>query len=78
MSKYLAIGLSNIANIHNPDLIVLGGGLVRVKPIWQKAIKIYFPKYVFYKNLNTTKIKISKSEDNSLLIGAALITTEEY
>ncbi len=78
MSKYLGMGLANIANSFNPDIIVLGGGLIRVKPIWKKAITEYFPKYVFYNQLKKTKIIISKSGDNNILIGAALITTNNY
>lgn len=78
MSKCLGIGLANIANNLNPDIIILGGGLIRVKPIWQKAIKDYFPKYIFNNYLKKTKIIISKSGDNNILIGAALITTNNY
>lgn len=78
MSKYLGMGLANIVNSYNPDIIILGGGLIRIKPIWKKAIKDYFPKYVFYNQLKTTKIIISKSGDNNVLIGAALITTNNY
>jgi glucokinase-like ROK family protein len=75
MSEYLGIGLANIANVNNPDLIVLGGGITRIKPIWKSAISTYFPKYIFYKSLSKTKIVVSKSEDDSLIIGAAIITT---
>jgi len=78
MAKYLGMGLANITNNYNPDIIVLGGGLIRVRPIWQKAIKIYFPKYVFYPQLKKTKIVTSKSGDNNILLGAALITTNNY
>jgi glucokinase len=78
MSQYLGIGLANIASIINPDIIVIGGGLTRVKPIIIDAIDDYFPKYVFYSNLKKTKIVKAKNEDNSLLIGAALITTNNY
>lgn len=78
MSKCLGMGLANIANNLNPDIIVIGGGLIRIKPIWQEAIVNYFPKYVFYNNLKKTKITISKSGDNNILIGAALITTNNY
>ena len=78
MSKCLGMGLANIASGLNPDIIVIGGGLIRVKPIWQEAINNYFPKYVFYNQLKKTKITISKLGDNSVLLGAALITTNNY
>ncbi len=42
----LARGLANVINILDPDVIVIGGGVSRVKHIYQ-ALPELLPKYVF-------------------------------
>lgn len=78
MSRYLAVGLANIVNTLNPEVIILGGGLIRVKPIIKVALQKYLPQKLFYKNLNKTKITVSQINEKSMILGAALITTKEY
>ena len=78
MSQYSAIGLANIINTLNPEIIVIGGGISRVKAIWKVTLKKYLPQYLFYQDLKNTKIVISQLQDQAIILGAALITTENY
>lgn len=71
MSDMLGIGLANIINIINPDIIVIGGGLVRVKKIWQDAL-MKAKNEVVYPTLKNTPIVGSKLADNAPILGAAL------
>lgn len=70
-SNYLAVGLSNIINVLEPEIIVLGGGLARAKklilPAIQKTKKITLPR--------GEKIKIVKAKlgIKAGMIGAALL-----
>lgn len=72
-AEYLGAGLAAIVNFYNPELIILGGGLVdAIDYFYDKAVK-----YAISKSLPTPskKIKFKKAElgDFSGAIGAALI-----
>ncbi len=72
MAKYLKIGLANIIKTLNPEIIVIGGGMVRVKPLWSK-LKEEPRKGIFYTTLKKTKIVKTKLDDNAGILGATLI-----
>jgi len=71
-SHYLAIGLSNLINILNPEAIVLGGGLSNFKKFIDLA-KSEINKYLITPHLKQTPILISKLNDNAGMIGASLL-----
>jgi predicted NBD/HSP70 family sugar kinase len=76
MSNALGIGLANIINILNPDIIIIGGGLAKAKLIWLPAI-LKAKREVVYPVLKTTKIVKSKLGDKASILGAALITEKK-
>ena len=72
-NHYLTIGLANIINSYNPNIIVLGGGLSKIRILIQPAIKnlknnLSSPEY------KKTKVKISKLGYDAGVLGAALLT----
>jgi len=71
----LATGLANIMQMLNPDVIVIGGGLRRVKMLWQPAIK-EAKKRVIYPELRSTVIVKSELGSNAGVLGASLLTRE--
>ncbi|TSC95714.1 MAG: glucokinase [Parcubacteria group bacterium Athens1014_10] len=71
-ANYLAIGLSNLINILNPEVIILGGGLSNFKEFIELAKK-EVKKIVLTPDLQKTPILISKLGDDAGLIGAALL-----
>lgn len=71
-SHYLAIGLSNLINILNPEAIVLGGGLSNFKKFIDLA-KNELDKYLIAPHLKQTPILTSKLDDNAGMIGASLL-----
>ena len=73
MSKALALGLTNIIHILNPDIITVGGGLIRVKALWNPMLT-EVKKLTIYPVLRTTPIVRSKLGDDANLIGASLLT----
>lgn len=77
MSYYLTIGLANIINNLNPDIMVIGGGLSRLKNLVYPAINSV-NKFLIFPGHKNTKIVRSQKEDMALLIGAALITNVKY
>ncbi|MEM2121069.1 MAG: ROK family protein [Candidatus Woesearchaeota archaeon] len=71
-SKYLGIGLVNIANIFSPEYIVIGGGISKLDEIYKPAIK-HFKRYAL-KSVKKTKIIKSRLGDNSIVIGASMLS----
>jgi fructokinase len=65
----LARGLSNVINILDPDVIVVGGGVSAVDHIYEALPKL-LPKYVFGGEASTPVVK-AKFGDSSGVRGAA-------
>jgi len=76
MSESLGIGIANIINALNPSIIIIGGGLVRVKELWQPSLKVARKKVV-YPQLAKTKIVKARLGDDAGLLGATLIIEEK-
>ena len=70
-SKYLGIALVNITNIFNPEYIVIGGGISRVKQIYKPAIN-YLRKHAL-KDSRMVKVKRSFFGKDAVVIGAAML-----
>ncbi len=71
LGYYLGIGLANIVNIFNPEIIVLSGGISKFgKPLVNAAIKEMKARAfkVMQKNL---RVVISKLREDAALIGLA-------
>ena len=69
---YLAIGLSTIANIVNPELIILGGGVSKAENVVLETVKFYFKQFVF-KNSANTPIVIAKLHNDAGIYGLSEI-----
>jgi fructokinase len=65
----LARGLSNVINILDPDVIVVGGGVSRMEHIYEALPKL-LPKYVFGGEASTPVVQ-AKYGDSSGVRGAA-------
>ncbi|WP_331497381.1 ROK family protein [Romboutsia ilealis] len=70
MVKSLAIGIANICYLINPEVLILGGGIMAqeefLKPRIDKALKeILVPR--IYEN---TKIEFAKRQNDAGMIGA--------
>jgi len=71
--EYLGIGLANIVNILNPDIIVIGGGIANAgKFIFEPARKIMKENILSPLAKNTRLVK-AKFGENAGAIGAALL-----
>ncbi len=70
-ASYLAMGLVNIINTINPEIIVIGGSIVKQKEILDLAKKDALKKVLIPKR--KTKIVKSNLGDEAMLVGAALL-----
>lgn len=70
VAENLGVGMANIIETFNPEIIVLGGGLAEVDLIVNKA-REYAKKKVFLPFLAKTPIVVSKLGQNAVALGAA-------
>jgi len=77
MSFYLGAGIANIAHTLNPDIIILGGGISKVKIITAPAIVQAKKRYIT-PWLNKTKIVTSNLGYGAGIIGASMLTDPRY
>ena len=78
-TKYLGIGVGSIVNFLNPDMIVLGGGVVEaLDDTFIDNIRTYAEKYALPDTLNGVQIVRAKLGDNSGILGAAALARQRF
>jgi len=63
--------IANLINSVDPSMVVLGGGVVVKNENFRDKLIQYTRKFIFAKDLQSMKIKISKLGDHTGLIGSA-------
>jgi len=74
---YLGIGVANLVNIINPDLVVLGGGVAKAGSMVFNAVRTKVQK-LGYAQSKLTEIVPAKLGDQAGVIGAALLVKEYF
>ncbi len=78
-TKYLGIGVGSIVNFLNPEMIVLGGGVVEaLDDTFIDNIRTYVEKYALPDTLNGVQIVRAKLGDNSGILGAAALARQRF
>jgi N-acetylglucosamine repressor len=71
-AKFLALGIANIINSLNPEMVVVGGELAGVWPMLEPVILDTLKPKVFGRNFSAVRIMPSALEFNASLVGAFL------
>ncbi len=74
---YLAAGAGNLINIFNPEILVLGGGVMEA--LEEEILSLfdrYLPRFAWPAMLNQVKIKASSLKDDAILYGARALIAE--
>lgn len=72
-AHYLAIGIANLVNIFNPQLVVLGGGVMKMRELLLNPVKKEFKKYVLALPGKDVKIVRAKLGTEAGVLGAAAL-----
>lgn len=75
-AEVLAVGLANLITVLNPDVIVVGGGLSRVRRLWTPAIQ-QVNTLLLYDDQKTTPILPAALGEAAPILGAALVAQRE-
>lgn len=71
MGVYLGIGLANLINILNPEMIVIGGGVVNAWDLFEKDLNHQVAERAFPLLADQVKIVPAECGDDAGLLGAA-------
>lgn len=66
------VGLSNFINSLNPEIVIIGGSLIKIDLLWNTVLN-NLPRLLMRKELEKTKIVKSKFGDEAGVIGASLL-----
>lgn len=67
-----AIGVANLLNILNPEIVIIGGSLIKIDLLWNTFLN-NLPEILMKKDIANTKIVKSKFGDEAGIIGASLL-----
>ena len=68
---YLGLAAANIANLLNPDSIVIGGGVSAAGEFLRSRVEKTFKQYTFPQVRQSTQIKLADLGNDAGIIGAA-------
>jgi len=72
-TTYLAMGMVNIINFMDPEVIVLGGGVSAAGEFLLKPIREKMAKMVFYKAMPYANVELATLGNDAGIIGAAML-----
>ena len=72
-AHYLAIGISNLVNIFNPEMVVLGGGVSKMRELLLNPIRKEFKQYALKLTAQNVKIVQAKLGSESGVLGAVAL-----
>ena len=71
--KYLCVGLANLINIYDPDMIVLGGGVAYAGDFLLDAVRAALGDYVYCPALSWARVELARLGNDAGIIGAAML-----
>jgi glucokinase len=77
MGRLLGIGIANLINIFNPEMIVIGGGVKDAWPLFIEAVREEIKKRAFEYPAARTQIVPSVLGDDAGMIGAAALAFQK-
>lgn len=71
VGKYLGVGLVTLINLLNPEIIVIGGGVVNGWSLFERPMREEIAARAFRAQIGKVKIVLAECGDNAGLLGAA-------
>lgn len=70
MTSYLGMGIANICYVLNPEIVVLGGGIMVQKELLYDKIKEAVDKYLLHSIAEKTTLKLAQNQNRAGMLGA--------
>lgn len=73
LAKYLGIGLANVVNMLDPEMIALGGGVSKAGDYLLNQVEAEMRKRLVFKEGEQTRLEIAELSNDAGIIGAAML-----
>lgn len=73
LAKYLGIGLANVVNMLDPEVIALGGGVSKAGDFLLNMVEPEMRKRLVFKEGKQTRLEIAQLSNDAGIIGAAML-----
>ncbi len=70
---HLCVGLANLINLYDPEVIALGGGVSHAGQFLLDAVNAKLPGMVFFKTMPFARVELAKLTNDAGIIGAAML-----
>lgn len=74
---YLGIGIANLINIFDPEVIALGGGISESGDLFLEELRKKTKQLTYVKALNPTEIVIAELKNDAGILGSGMFVLEE-
>nr|WP_026692898.1 ROK family glucokinase [Peribacillus kribbensis] len=78
LSFYLGLAIANMANVLNPEIIVIGGGVSKAGDGLLRPVDSYFKQFSFPRVAASTKLAIATMGNDAGVLGAAWLAKNEF
>ena len=72
--KNIVVGLINLVNIFDPDVIAIGGGVAAAGDFLLDAVRECYEENIFYKDIPHAKIVFAEMGNDAGIVGAAMLS----
>ena len=72
-TTHLCVGLVNLINLYDPEVIVLGGGVSHAGQFLLDAVRAKLPGMVFFKTMPYARVELARLTNDAGIIGAAML-----
>jgi glucokinase len=70
---HLCVGLVNLINVYDPEVIALGGGVSHSGEFLINAVREKLPEMVFFKTMPYARVELAQLGNDAGIIGAAML-----
>lgn len=74
---HLTVGIVNLINMYDPEIIVLGGGVSKAGQFLLDKVNALLPEMIFFKEMPHASIALARLGNDAGIIGAAMLGTQE-
>ena len=77
VAKWLGIGIANLVNVFNPEMVVLGGGLARGSKLWEPVLGATVHEFAWKQSLETLQLTTSAHGTEACVVGTVALVLDD-
>ena len=74
---HLTVGLVNLINLYDPEIIALGGGVSHAGDFLLNKVRALLPEMIFFKSMPHARVELARLGNDAGIIGAAMLGRQE-